>query len=223
MSAISERCQNPLLNNEGIRFAFDWIKFIARIASTILGGRMVPQTGDLRMLWLIGYKRNGLPEGLIRLHEFLLRDMIAYFEDGNLARKKIKSARKAVKLSLRMAKKKKIKPCLKMNLARQALGELFEEIEYTRKVVRAAAAEMDSAIRRIEEERVGELLVLIDRANEHFGKKEIGRAMDLLRDSRAKMGNRVLEKTRSALLGGIDSDVKNLKYELQERGKKTSG
>ena len=174
------------------------------------------------MLWLAGYKRNGLPEGLIRLHEFLLRDVIAYFENGTLARKKIKDARTAVKYALKMAKKKNIKPSVKMNLARQALGELFEEIEYTRKVVRAAAAEMDIAIRRIEEERVGEVLVLIDRANEHFGTKEIGRAMDLLRDSQGKMKKKILEKTRTTLLGGIDSEVKNLKYELHERSRKTS-
>jgi len=174
------------------------------------------------MLWLAGYKRNGLPDGLIRLHEFLLRDVIAHFEDGKLARKKIKDARKAVKHALKMAKKKKIKPSLKMNQARQALEELFEETEYTRKVVSATAAEMDGAIQRIEEERIGEVFSLIDRASEHFGRKEIGRAMDLLRDSQAKMRKRILEKTRTAHLGGIDSDVKNLKYELQERSKKTS-
>ena len=174
------------------------------------------------MFWLAGYKRNGLPNGLITIHDFLLRDMIAYFEEGKLPLKKIKEARKAVKQALKMAKKKKIKPSLKINLARQVLEELLEETDYTRKVIRAAADEMDNAIRCIEEERVGEVLSLIDRANEHFGNKEIERAMDLLRDSQAKMGNKVLEKTRTALLGGIHSNVKNLKYELQERSRKTS-
>jgi len=174
------------------------------------------------MLWLGGYKRNGLPYGLIRLHEFLLRDMIAYFEKGKVARKKIKDARKAVKQALKIAKKKKIKPTLKINLARQVLEELLEEAEYTRKVLRAAAHEMDDAIRRISEEKVGEVLSLIDSAHEHFGNKEIERARDLLRDSQAKMDKKILEKTRKAVLGGINSDVKNLKYELQERSKKTS-
>jgi hypothetical protein len=174
------------------------------------------------MLWLAGYKRNGFPYGLIRLHEFLLRDMIAYFEEGKVPRKKIKDARKAVKQALKMAKKKKINPSLKINLARQVLEELFEETDYTRKVLKAGAEEMDNAIRRIEEERVGEVLSLIDRAHEHFRNKEIDKAMDLLRHSHAKMGNKILEKTRTAILGGIHSDVKNLKYELQERRKKAS-
>jgi hypothetical protein len=172
------------------------------------------------MLWLGGYKRNGFPYGLIRLHEFLLRDMIAYFEQGKVARKKIRNARKAVKQALKMAKKKKINPSLKINLARQVLEELLEETEYTRKVIRAAAEEMDNAIQRIEEERVGEVLSLIDRAHEHFRNKEIEKAMNLLRDSQAKMRNKILEKTRTAILGGIHSDVKNLKYELQEKNKK---
>ena len=172
------------------------------------------------MLWLGAYKRNGLPEGLIRLHEFLLRDVIGYFEKGKLTRRKLRDARKAVNQALKMARKKRVKPTLKINLARQALRELFKETEYTREVLRATAAEMDTAIRRIETERIWEVISLIERASEHFGNKEIGKATDLLRDSRTKMKNRVLEKTRTAVLGGIHSDVKNLKYELLERSKK---
>jgi hypothetical protein len=183
---------------------------------------MVPQKGDSPMLWFIGYKRKGLPNGLIRVHEFLLRDMIAYFEKGKVACKKTKDARKAVKQALKMAKKKKIKPGMKINLARQILAELLQETQYTREVLRASANEMDNAIRRIEEERIGEVLSLIDRANKHFGNKEIGKAMELLRESHAKMGNRILQKTRTALLGGIHSDVKDLKYELQEKSKGAS-
>jgi hypothetical protein len=75
----------------------------------MLDGMMVPQTGDLPMLWLAGYKSNGLPDGLIKLHEFLLRDVIAYFEKGKVARKKLKHARKAVNQALKMAQKKKIR------------------------------------------------------------------------------------------------------------------
>jgi hypothetical protein len=175
------------------------------------------------MLWLVGYRRNGLPDGLIRLHEFLIRDVIAYFEEGKVAREKIRGARKALKQALRMAKKKKIKPSVKINLARQALQELLEETEYTRRVLRSASAEMDNAIRRIEEEKIGEVLSLIDRASVHFGNKETERATHLLKESRAKMKNKTLGKTRAALLGGIHSDVKNLKHELQERRKKTFG
>jgi hypothetical protein len=172
------------------------------------------------MLRLGGYKRNGLPYGLIRLHEFLLRDMIAYFEKGKVARRKIKDARKAVKQALKMARKKRINPSLKINLARQALEELREETDYTRKVLRAAAEEMDNAIRIIEEERVGEAISLIDRAHEHFRNREIDKGMDLLRESQPKMEKKILEKARTAILGGIHGDVKKLKYELQERRKK---
>jgi hypothetical protein len=190
--------------------------------STILDGMMVLPRGDLPMLWVAGYKKNGLPYGLIKLHEFLLRDMIAYFEEGKVARKKIKDARKAVKQALKMARKKKIKPSLKINLARQALEELLQEADFTGKVLRAAAVEMENAIRCIEDEKIGEVLSLIDRADEYFGNRKIERAMDLLRHSQAKMGKRILEKTRRAVLGGIHSNVKNLKYELQERSKKIS-
>ena len=75
-------------------------------------------------------------------------------------------ARKAVKQALKLAKKKKINPGVKINQARDVLEELREEVQYTRKVVRATAEEMEKAIRHIEEERIGEVLALIDRARE---------------------------------------------------------
>jgi hypothetical protein len=161
--------------------------------------------------------RKGLPFGLIRLHERVMQDMIAYFEKGKVARKQTKEARKAVKEALKVAKKKKINPGVKINRAREALDELLEEVEYTRKVIRATADEMDEAIKRIEEERVREAITLMDRARDRFRNKDIEKAMDLLRESQAKMATKILERTRTAVLGGIDSEVKNLKYELQER------
>ncbi len=73
------------------------------------------------MLWLAGYKRNGLPDGLIRLHEFLLRDVIDYFEKGKVARKKMKHARKAVKQALKMANGNKAKAAKLLGIHRTGL------------------------------------------------------------------------------------------------------
>ena len=164
-----------------------------------------------------GMKKNGLPFGLIQLHERVIQDMIAYFEKGKVVRKKTKEAQKAIKQALKVAKKKKINPGVKINLANEALDELLEEVEYTRKVIRATADEMDEAIRRIGEERVREVMTLIDRARNRFRNKDIEEAMELLKESQAKMASKILERTRTALLGGIQSEVKNLKYELEER------
>jgi hypothetical protein len=116
-----------------------------------------------------------------------------------------------------VAKKKKINPGVKLNRAREALDGLLEEVEYTRKVIRATADEMDEAIRRIEEERVREVMTLMDRARDRFRNKDIEKAMDLLKESQVKMASKILERTRTALLGGVHSEVKNLKYKLQER------
>jgi hypothetical protein len=164
-----------------------------------------------------GTKKNGLPFGLIQLHERVIQDMIAYFEKGKVVRQKTKEAQKAVKQALKVAKKKKINPGVKINLAHEALDALLEEVEYTRKVIRATADEMDEAIKRIEEERVREVMILIDRARDRFRDKDIEKAMDLLKESQVKMANKILERTRTAILGGIQSEVKNLKYELEER------
>jgi hypothetical protein len=183
-------------------------------------GVFVFRKGVLRMLSLSRYKKKGLPYGLIRLHEFLVEDMIAYFEKGKLTRKRMKEAHKAVKQALKLAKKKKINPGVKINQAREVLEELREEVQYTRKVVRATAEEMENAIRHIEEERIGEVLALMDRARERFRDKEIEKGLDALRESQGKMTKKILDKTRQAVLAGIHSEVKNLKYELEERRSK---
>lgn len=172
------------------------------------------------MLLLSRYKRKELPHRLIRIHESLVEDMIAYFEKGKITREKMKEARKAVKLALKLAKKKKINPGVKITQAREVLEELREEVQYTRKVVRATAEEMEKAIQHIEEERIGEVQALIDRARERFRNKEIEKGLDLLKEAQGKMTKKVLDKTRQAILAGIHSEVKNLKYELEERSRK---
>jgi hypothetical protein len=180
-------------------------------------GVFVLRKGDLRMLSLSRYKKKGLPEGLIRLHEFLLEDMIVYFEKDKLTRKKTKEARKAVKQALKLARKKKINPGVKINQAREFIEGLRQEVEYTRKALRAPAEEMENALRHIEEERIGEGLALIDLARERFRGKELEKGLQALKESQEKMEKKILDKTRKAVLAGINSKVKKLKYELEER------
>jgi hypothetical protein len=183
-------------------------------------GVFVSGKGVLRMLLLSRYKRKELPHRLIRIHESLVEDMIAHFEKGRITREKMKEARKALKLALKLAKKKKINPGVKITQAREVLEELREEVQYTRKVVRATAEEMEKAIQHIEEERIGEVQALIDRARERFRNKEIEKGLDLLKEAQGKMTKKVLDKTRQAILAGIHSEVKKLKYELEERSRK---
>jgi hypothetical protein len=183
-------------------------------------GVFVFQKGDLLMRSLSRYRKKGLPEGLISLHEFLLEDMILYFEKGKLARKKTKEARKAVKQALKLARKKKINPGVKINQAREFIEQLREEVEYTRKVLRATAEEMENALRQIEGERIEEGLALIDGARERFRGKEREKGLQALKESQVKMEKKILDKTRKAVLAGIRSKVKELKYELEKRRRK---
>ena len=172
------------------------------------------------MLLLSRYRRKELPHKLIRIHESLVEEMIVYFEKGKLPRAKMKEAGKALKQALKLAKKKKINPGVKINQARENLEGLREEVQYTLKVVRATAEEMEKAIRHIEEERIGQVLALMDRARERFRDKQLEKGLEALREAQGKMTKKILDKTRQAVLAGIRSEVKNLKYELEERRRK---
>ena len=58
------------------------------------------------MISFFRYQRNGLPYGLITVHEFLVRDIFSYFEKSRFVRKKTRNARKAINAALRFARKK---------------------------------------------------------------------------------------------------------------------
>ena len=175
------------------------------------------------MFFLYRYKKYGLPYGLIKLHEFLLEDIIVYFEKGKFTRKRVKEARKAVKQALRFAKKKKIYPSIKTDRANELLEELLEEVEYTHQVLKETATEMESMITLIKEERVGNVPSLINTAREHFRNNELEKGMELLRESQGKLGINFLLKTREKVLAGIGSEVKKIKYEIQTKRKQSLG
>ena len=171
------------------------------------------------MFTLYRYKKNGLPYGLIKLHEFLLEDIILYFERGKFIRKRVKKARKTIKQALKFAKKKKIYPSKKTDLALELMEELREEVDYTHQVLKKAAIEMESMIIQIKEERVVNISSLIITAREHFREKELEKGMELLEEAQNELQKKPLLKTRKSVLAGIDSEIKKIKYEIEKKQK----
>jgi hypothetical protein len=163
------------------------------------------------------YKRNGLPYGLITIHEVLVRDIFHYFENGRFVRKKTRNARKAISAALRFARKKKTYPSNKTADALNALEQIQDEIEYTRKAISTAFEEAESIIRMIMQEKVGEVIPLVEKAREQFKNHDLEGGMALLKDVQEKLNNRFLPMSRKEALAGFDSDIKKLKHELMER------
>jgi len=171
------------------------------------------------MFSLYRYKKNGLPSGLIKLHEFLLEDVISYFERGKFIRKRVKKARKTIKQALRFAKKKKIYPSQKTNQAFELMEELLEEVRYTRQVLKKSAIEMERVLSEINDERFINISALIMTARENFKEKELEKGMELLKEAQNKLGKKLLSKTRKKFLTGIDSEIKTIKYEIEKKQK----
>ena len=172
------------------------------------------------MFSLYRYKKNGLPYGLIKLHEFLLEDIILYFEKGKFIRKRVKEVRKTIKQALRFAKKKKIYPSKKTDRALELMEELLEEVDYTHQVLKETAIEMESMITQIKEERIEKISSLINTVREHFREKELEKGMELLKEAQSELGKKFLLKTRKNFLTGIDSEIKKIKYEIEKKLKK---
>jgi hypothetical protein len=171
------------------------------------------------MFSLYRYKKNGLPSGLIKLHEFLLEDIISYFERGKFIRKRVKEARKTIKQALRFAKKKKIYPSQKTNQALELMEELLEEVKYTRQVMKKSAIEMERVLSEINDERFVNISALIMTARENFKEKELEKGVELLKEAQNKLGKKSLSKTRKKFLTGIDSEINKIKYEIEEKQK----
>ncbi len=171
------------------------------------------------MISFFRYKRNGLPYGLITIHEFLVRDIFSYFEKSRFVRKKTRNARKAINAALRFARKKKTYPSKKTTEALDALGQMQDELEYTHKVILTAFSEAESIIQMIKQEKVGEMIPLVEKARAQFKNHDLEGGMALLKEAQEKLKNRFLLKSRKATLGGLDSDIKKLKHELMGREK----
>ena len=169
------------------------------------------------MFTLFRYKKNGLPFGLIHVHEYLARDMFSYFETGRFVKNQVRRARKSLKGALRFAKKKQIYPGNKTDELLNALAQIDDELAYTRKAIRTAFEEADAIVTTIRQEKVGDVLVLVEKARERFQNRDIQGGMDMLKSAREKMSNHYLPRSRNVLLGGLDSQVKQLKKELLHR------
>jgi len=169
------------------------------------------------MFSLFRYKKNGLPSGLIKLHEFILEDTIHYFEKNRAIKKKVKEVHKTVKQAFRFAKKKKVYPSSKTDHAMALLEALREEVDDTHQVLQKSAAEMEALILQIKEERVERVSVLIDTARMHFRKNELEKGMGLLKEAQSRLSSKFLLNTRKAFLTGIDSDMKKLKRAIASK------
>jgi len=168
------------------------------------------------MLWLFRYKKDGLAFGLFKIHEFLLEDIIRYFEKERSIKKKLKEARKTIKKALRFGKKKKIYPKDKTDRALELMEELQEELNYTRQAILESADELASLIVQIKEERVQTVYSLLSNAREHFRKTQFEEGRPLLQEAQKQLGQKLLLETRKNFLTGIDSKIKKLKREIEK-------
>jgi len=174
------------------------------------------------MFSFLRFKKNGLPYDLITAHERATKDIFSYFEKGRFVRKNVRRIRKSLKGALRFAKKKQTFPSKKTAEALNALEQIRDEIEYTQKALRTAYEEAQTIVQQIGQERVGEIIPMVEKAREQFNGRDLEGGIALLREAHEKLKNGYLPKSRKATLAGFDSDVKKLKQELLERHNKPS-
>ena len=162
------------------------------------------------------YKENGLLFDLIKERDALVEKTISYFEKGRNVRRGIRDAKKAIRAGIKFAKKKNVNPGLKIEKVKEALEDIREQVEYTRKVLKATALDMENTLSRIEKERINDPLMLIENAREAFREKEFEKGIETLRKSQDTLEKKILEKTRTALFGGLTNEIKELKSEIEE-------
>ena len=169
------------------------------------------------MFKLFRYKKNGLPFGLLTVHEILVDDIFSYFETGRFVKQQIRNARRSLKGALRFAKKKKTYPSSKTTELLDALTHIDDELAYTQTAIRTAFEEADNIIATIRQEKTGDVIPLVENARERFQRRDLEGGMEMLRAAQAKLSNPYLPHSRKTVLGGLDSEIKKLKKTLLER------
>lgn len=179
-------------------------------------------TGAETMTSTFPYKKSGLPYTLIKTHDSLLKDFIKHYEKDKHVRSEIKQAHKAVKQALKIAKKKKINPGIKLGEAREVLEALRQEMEYTNRALSAITNNLQDALTKIQVERIEEPLATLNEARDFFRDKEIEKGIEVLKESEGEIKKKVLVKSRTALFGGTSNEVTELKDQF-EAHKKNKG
>jgi hypothetical protein len=165
---------------------------------------------------IIPYKKNGLPQTVLKFHDTLLKDFIKHYEKDKHIRNEVKKAHKAVKQALKIAKKKKINPGMKIGEARDAFEILRREMDFTTQAVTVTTNNLQDALTKIQVERVEEPLAAINEARDLFREKQIEKGIEVLKESESEIRKKVLVKSRSALLGGISNEVTQFRAQFEE-------
>jgi hypothetical protein len=101
--------------------------------------------------------------------------------------------------------------------------EVLREIDYTQRVIKETANEMERAITLIRQETVGNVLPLLNTARKQFRDKEFDSGIEMLKESKDRLKKKYLEKTREGILAGMNSEVAKIKFEIEkQRGALTS-
>ena len=157
---------------------------------------------------------------MIKLHHFLLEDIISYFEKGESIKQKVNEIRMNIRQAIKFAKKKKkVYPSLKTNKAVDLFEEIYEELELTQKVLKEAAIEMEDMINKIKEERVIGPHSLVTEAQEYLNEKEFEKGIKLLKKAQKGMDQKFLNNTRKKFIARFYSEIKKLKYDIEEKEK----
>jgi hypothetical protein len=160
--------------------------------------------------------KGDIPLLLVTLHDFMIRELLGFFEKGRIVRKKTKEARKAINKALKIAKKKRRNPGVMIGTAIKTIKGLNDDIEYTRKILQATFHSMEKALDQIQKERIEDPTELIENAQVYFEKKNFEKGLELLKASKDKINTKVLLKTRTAIFGGI-SEIKDFKQEIENQ------
>ena len=142
---------------------------------------------------------------LLKFHDTLLKDFIKHYEKDKHIRNEVKKAQKAVKQALKIAKKKKINPGIKIGEARDAFETLRQEMDFTTQALTVTTNNLQDALTKIQVERVEEPLAAINEARELFREKQIEKGIEVLK-----------VKSRSALLGGTSNEVTQFREQFAE-------
>ena len=170
-------------------------------------------------MYLFSYhkKKRGLSYGLINVHQFMLKDIICYYEKGKSTKNKIREIKKNIKQAIKFAGKKKIYPSVKTNRSVELFEEMYEELETTHKVLKEAAVEMENMLNELKQERVINVHSLVIEAQEYFKEKQFKAGIRLLTKAQKELDEKRLLNTRKKILAGYDSEIKKMKNEIESR------
>lgn len=162
-------------------------------------------------------KKYDLSSEIMRVYDYLIKDIFKYFEKGSSVKRQFRRTRKFVKKAFRFTRKKKMNSLEMLNQARNEIMIIQDDMQIAKKAITAIFSKLEQTLKIIEEKRITKPIIIIENSKELIRNRKFQEATQSLNILKEETEVKPLGSIRNFAFGGTDDEVKHLRQEIMEK------